>query len=615
MKSGCIVVNVVVFMICSGCLFAAEQETQDETSRTHQFNPIVVTGTRTPHFLKDMPVETTVITRQELERSGVQFLSDALRWVPGVTISGGALNGAARRTTAMLRGLSGQYTLILVDGKRVKSEHIHTGVNLNLIPLEMVERIEVIKGSACVLYGSNAMGGVINIITKPITEKPVLGLGYSFGSNNTHTNSFNYSNRDGKLGYFLSGKILETNGAEIGLGYKQKNTFNKFTYDLSETDTLRFDLEYYENQYLKSGVDVKDEKTDLFLGWERDLGDGASIRVNGLMTHFTASNRDTTNDSLTGEIIYQTPIGDKHFLTTGMELRNEDFTRTASDQREEDIFSLYVQDEIQINDSWSTILGIRMEEHPETETVFCPSIALMNKLSEKTTLRASIAKGFKAPTLQEKYEYRFFHKTYFRDGNANLDPEYSTNYSLGLEHRFNDSLEARITAFRHDFKDLIILQDTGIDDGGFDVLQRQNVNEAHSQGIESECRYNIGPNMDIIMGYTYLETEDDDGNPLSYMPKHRTNINLYYNMEKYGLGFWFTLENAWSRTYKDKNDNMQSLDDFTLLNVNITKKINDNTNMFFRVDNVLAEKFTIYEEGASPAGFGRSYTVGLRMTF
>ncbi|MCK5564595.1 MAG: TonB-dependent receptor plug domain-containing protein, partial [Planctomycetes bacterium] len=232
MRAESIVVNVVVFMVCSGCLFAAEQESQDEASRTHRFDPIVVTGTRTPHFLKNMPVETTVITRQELERSGVQFLSDALRWVPGVTISGGALNGAARRSTAMLRGLSGQYTLILVDGKRVKSEHIHTGVNLNLIPLEMVERIEVIKGSACVLYGSNAMGGVINIITKPITEKPVLGLGYSFGSNNTHTNSFNYSNRDGKLGYFLSGKILETNGAEIGLGYKQKNTLNKFTYDL-----------------------------------------------------------------------------------------------------------------------------------------------------------------------------------------------------------------------------------------------------------------------------------------------------------------------------------------------------------------------------------------------
>jgi outer membrane receptor for ferrienterochelin and colicin len=333
------------------------------------------------------------------------------------------------------------------------------------------------------------------------------------------------------------------------------------------------------------------------------------------MTHFTASNRDTTNDSLLGEVIYQTPVGDCHFLTTGMEFRNEDFTRTASAQKEQTIFSLYAQDEIQINDSWSTVVGIRMEDHPETETVFCPSIALMNKMSEKTTLRASVARGFKAPTLQELYEYHFFHKTYFRDGNANLDPEYSTNYSLGLEHDFNDALKARVTAFRHDFKDLIILQDTGVDDGGFDVLQRQNVNEAYSQGIESECRYNISPNMHLIMGYTYLDTEDDDGNPLSYMPKHRTNVNLYYNMPKQGLGFWLTLENAWSRTYKDKNDEMQDLDDFTLLNLNITKKINDSADVFFRVDNVLAEKFTIYEEGKNAAGFGRAYTVGLRMTF
>jgi len=146
---------------------AAEKEQADP----FDLGQIVVTGTKTPHLMEDTPVRTRVISREQIEKSGVTKAADLLRSLPGVNISGGAPGAVSSRSTALMRGLPAQYSLILLDGRRFKPEHIHTGVNLILIPIEMIERIEIVEGPASALYGSDAMGGVINIVTSPV-ERP-----------------------------------------------------------------------------------------------------------------------------------------------------------------------------------------------------------------------------------------------------------------------------------------------------------------------------------------------------------------------------------------------------------------------------------------------------------
>jgi len=600
----------VMIFACSAT--AVEQE--EENIGVYQLDTVVVTGTKSPHLLKDVPIETSVITQQEMERAGIQNVEEALRWIPGINISGGALNGAAGRTTAILRGLPAQYSLILVDGKRIKSEHVHTGVNLNLIPVEMIDRIEVVKGPASVLYGSEALGGVVNIITKAAPEKPTLNVKYSYGRFKTQKNLYSYGGRSGDLGYFLAGKLSSTNGADWGLGFRQKNTLAKFTYDLNERDTLKFDMGYYENKYRASGNHIKDEKTDFTGGWERKFDDGSSLKIGGYTTRFRASKKNTTNITSLTDVIYQRDMFDNHFVTLGFEVRHEDFQRSASPHKTESIYSFYAQDEIQLTDSLSSILGIRMDDHPSVGSVFTPKAALLYSLSDATKLRAAIGKGFRAPSLQDRYEKRFFHKTYWRDGNPNLDPEYSTSYNLGIEHMFDKDLLGRVSLFRNDFKDMITVVDTGVDDGGFDVFERQNIKEARTQGVESELRFSV-KDLDFVLGHTYLDTEDDEGKPLSYNPKNLLSARIFYNMEEAGLDFYLSFENALSRYYQTKGGTVDKLGSYILMNFNVTKKINKDTCVFFTVGNILDKRFIAYEEGKAEASFGRTFNVGIMARF
>jgi outer membrane receptor for ferrienterochelin and colicins len=608
---------LLFFIIFTSVAMAAEEpnlEQPQEDLGVYQLDPVVVTGTRSPHMLKDVPIETSVITRQEMERAGIQNVEEALRWIPGINISGGALNGAAGRTTAILRGLPAQYSLILVDGRRIKSEHIHTGLNLNLIPVEMVERIEIVKGPASVLYGSEALGGVVNIITKSAPEKPTLDVKYSYGSFKTQNNFYSYGARDGNLGYFLAGKLSSTDGADFGLGFRQKNTLARITYDLTKQDTLKFDMGYYENKYDASGHDIKDESTDFVGGWEHRFEDGGSLNVGGYITRFTASKKNTTNIISLGDVVYQKEIFENHLITAGLEIRHEDFEREASPHKTECIVSLYAQDEWKLTDFLSTVLGIRMDDHPSVGTVVTPKAALLYELSDATKLRATIARGFRAPTLQDRYEYHFFHDTYFRDGNPDLDPEYSTSYNLGVEHLFNQSLLGRVSLFRNDFKNMITEVDTGVDDGGFDVFERQNIKKARTQGVESELRYSI-KDLDIIFGYTFLDTEDDEGKVLSYNPKHLFSGRLYYDMKEAGLGFMLSFENALSRSFQNKSGLTQKLSDYILMNFNVTKEISKNVSIFFTIGNILDKRFFVYEEGSAEAAFGRTFNVGINALF
>jgi len=608
---------LLFFIVFTSAAMAAEEpnvEQPKEDLGIYQLDPVVVTGTRSPHMLKDVPIETSVVTRQEMERAGIQSVEEALRWIPGINISGGALNGAAGRTTAILRGLPAQYSLILVDGRRIKSEHIHTGVNLNLIPVEMVERIEIVKGPASVLYGSEALGGVVNIITKSAPEKPTLGVKYSYGSFKTQDNFYSYGAQDGNLGYFLAGKLYSTDGADSGLGFRQKNTLTKITYDLTKYDTVKFGMGYYENKYDSSGHNIKDESTDFVGGWERRFEDGGSLNVGGYTTRFTSNNKNTTDIISVGDVVYQKEFFENHLITAGMELRHEDFERDASPHKTEAIVSLYAQDEWKLTDFLSSVLGIRMDIHPSVGTVVVPKAGLLYELSDATKLRAVIARGFRAPTLQDRYEYRFFHNNYFRDGNPDLDPEYSTSYNLGIEHLFNQSLLGRVSLFRNDFKNMIAVVDTGIDDGGFGVFERQNIKKARTQGVESELRYSF-KDLDLVFGHTFLDTEDDEGKVLSYNPKNLFSTRLYYDMKKAGLGFMLSFENALSRSIQDKSGNMRKLGDYILMNFNVTKEITKNVSLFFSIGNILDKRFIVFEEGSTEAAFGRTFNVGINALF
>jgi len=574
---------------------------------------VVVTATKSHHILKDAPVSTSVITKREILAAGIQTTADAIRWAPGMNISGGAPFGASRRLTGLLQGLPAQYSLVLVDGKRTKSEHIHTGSNMNLIPIEMVERIEVVKGPASALYGSDAFGGVINIITNPIPKRPSFATNVSSGSFSTQNLAFSHGGRFGKVGYLLSAKLSDTDGVE-GNWYKQKNALAKTAYALTEKDTLNLNAKYYQNNYLRSNKEVEDDRIDLSLDWNRDIAENSKIKAGGSFCRFTGSRKEATNITAQADIVYQGLLLPKHLVTSGLEARYEEFERVATARESESIPSFYIQDEIEVIKPLTFALALRLDSHPKAGAVLTPKASTLFKITENTSLRGSIGRGFRAPSLQDLYEYHYNHKTYWRDGNPNLKPEYSTTYNLGVEHQFKKSLLGRLSVFRNDFSDMIAVVDTGKEEDSLPVLQRENIKTAHTQGAEVEMRCKIA-DLTAMIAYTFLSTEDDEGKVLSYNPKHSTTLRLMYDVKKIGLTLYLSAEDIRERFYKDKGGENQELEDYSLLSFNITQRLIKDINIFFTVGNILDQKFETYEEGVAEASFGRTFTLGTRLNF
>ena len=169
---------------------------------------IVVTATKTPHLLKDVPVETVVITKKEIEQASSQTISDLLRYIPGIFVRGEDVPGITNWRSSM-RGLSfnNGYGLILEDGQRIKGGGMgEYGFGLNQIPPQMIEKIEIVKGPTSVLYGSDALVGVVNIITKPAPDKTIYGFEADYGSYYTNMEYLYWGTKINKLGNVISSR-------------------------------------------------------------------------------------------------------------------------------------------------------------------------------------------------------------------------------------------------------------------------------------------------------------------------------------------------------------------------------------------------------------------------
>jgi outer membrane receptor for ferrienterochelin and colicins len=579
---------------------------------------IVVTGTRSDHLLKDVPVETYLLSSKEIRNIGLQTATDAIRWVPGVNISGGAPNGAARRFTAMIHGMPSQYSMILVDGERMASEHIHTGINLNLIPIGLIERIEVVKGPASALYGSEAFGGVINIITKPLPEQAFTSAEVSYGEYQTLNANISHGSTIGKFGYYFNGNFAHTDGApdanSIRFDYNQANFMAKTSYKSSENSIIKLSTQYYENKYLRDSTKPKVTDTWLDIGaaYESRFDERSGLNAGITFSHFKGEYRDDDNKRIQATLLYDHELFNDNIITTGVELRNETFSRQATPQNETTITSGFIKNEGALSIPLTYIVALRADHHPNVGTEFTPKLAARYQFNQATDLRASIGKGFRAPSLQDLYEKEFDHSQYYRNGNPNLKPEYSINYNLSLEHYFGNRLLTRISAFRNDFKDMIQAKDTGDLLNGKPIFRRENISEAMSQGIELDSRIEF-EDLKTIFSYTYCDTRDDNSQPLAYSPEHMINFRIYYFLRSLSFGTMLSVENASNRYYQKKSGGQGKLENYTLVNLHLNKNLFAEWVVFLRFENLLNQEFTIYEDGVSLAGYGRTYLLGLKV--
>lgn len=533
-------VALAVCLLAGGGAWAAgEQEAL-------KLGEVVVTATRTPHLLKDVPAETVVITRPDIERSVAQTVQDLLRDVPGILVRAENSPGVSG-WRAMMRGMGFNegYGLILVDGQRIlrgggMGEY---GFSLNEIPPELVERIEVVKGPGSALWGSDAMAGVVNIITRPAPPRPSFGLEGGFGTWNASRFSLHGGTTHGPWGVFLSYAREGSDRGKYGRrkrSYDRHSVLNKLSFRPFEDLCLGLDWNWQDihRKY------ARERRVRYAPRLEYAFDNGSRLLLRGQwadyeLRHYSPGYTARRGDMYyyQGEFQYRIPLG-RHLVTVGGEFLEDRLDYNLATKAIK-TFSGYLQEELGFR-LWRPIrlsVGVRVDDHSEFGTEACPRLAALVELAEGTRLRAQVGRAFKSPTVRQMYyKTMFLHHDYWWKSNPDLDPEISVGWSVGLEQALGAHLVS-VTWFRNDFTDKVERVETDQIVDGLPVKTYENVKDAHTQGLELSWRGVILPGLRGSASYTFLDSEDEDtGKDLTYCPQNTATVRLCYDHPRFRVG-------------------------------------------------------------------------------
>jgi len=581
-----------------------------------KLDELVITGTKTEHILADVPVETVVITAEELEKINATSVIDALRWVAGIKASESFAPMAYDEY--QMGGMSSDYTLVLVDGKRVKGRHV-----LSEIPVSSIERIEIVKGANSVLYGSDAMTGVINIITKPAPQKPTGSITLSARSHDSSIVEARFGAGKENLRFSLSGILKNLKGETELSRYESKSPSLKIEYDLSKDAQLKFDIRTVDEEKEFSETDKTDY--DLSLDWDIDVN--TKLRIGGYLNKYDdkaypGGGPEATKEKSQisqGEVQFTHLFGERNLVTLGVEYLGEEMERTGfPEKKRQSITSVYLEDEIELSERLTLVPAARWDFHSRWGEEFNPKLSLLWKISEITKLRASAGKAFKSPTLAQMYR-ETFHAIpgpcpgFWINGNPDLEPEKSIGYRIGVEHLFNERLLANFALFRNEIEDMI--EGYWVKEmvcfpppGEAGEYSYRNIGKVRTQGAELELKKVFTDEITGTLAYTYLETEDKEtGKELTYRPKNRFNAALRYYSEE--VGFMAELRAEYEDKVYTDEENEDVSGSYVIFHLRLSKTMGEHAKVFVNVDNL----FNKEEELRIPEG--QIITGGITLSF
>jgi len=489
---------------CLTTLLRSAAIAQDEApadAATEAVNPeysldeIVVTGTKTRHRVDDSPIQTQVIGKEEIARTSATTIEEVLDQVADIYVR---RNDQFRlgASTVRMQGADPNKVAILLNGRRFRGG-VDGVVDLRDIPAQNIERIEIIRGPASNLYGSDAMAGVINIITRAGTEKPSIKGTVGAGNFGRFLASASHGYHIGDLSYFLSAQhdeieiaqlFGEISGQYAGAASDAKQTRDNvfLTLDYRPFTAHRFSL---TGDYTPVREGPKSTKHNLTttLGWDWQPTPLTDFFLNASRYGFERDNQlqgfeeDVSYEDWSGEarLAYSLLNGvwiESHLLSLGHRIRAEAldaaglaFTSGSVTIDPGDVHasatlnSTYVQDEITLGESWTAVAGASVDVHQYFGAQVNPRLSVTWRPNDRYRASATVGRGFRAPDLLQLFDVDPNNITLGRDlirgyiilGNRDLQPETDLGVSLHFEARPLDGLNATLGLFRHDFRDLI----------------------------------------------------------------------------------------------------------------------------------------------------------------
>ncbi|VAW75100.1 Outer membrane vitamin B12 receptor BtuB [hydrothermal vent metagenome] len=551
---------------------------------------VVVTATRTAQTADESMASVQVIYRDEIERAQANDVADLLRFLAGVDI--GRNGGPGQLTSVFIRGAESNQTLLLIDGVKVNTATDGAAAWQNIDP-SLIDRIEVVRGPRSSLYGSEAIGGVVQIFTRKPTEGVSQGGNFGLGTNNTVRGGAHVAGTQGKFRGSAALSFQGTDGYQTLISASGDRGYNNTTLNV----TFGADLGFVDVAFNTWAAHGKSEYYDFF---STPLDQNFSNRVSAftlsatpteswssrLKLSFTEDRIDQNQSSdlanterWAADWQNDLQLGEAQLLTLGAYVANENvdslsFGTAINDDK--NIAAIFGQDQITLGDA-SLLVAARYtdDEIFGDETTW--NTTLGYRFTDNTSVYASAGTGFKAPSFFDLFGF---------GGNASLDPEKSTNYEVGVKHRINNGNRISVTAFQNEIDDLINYVDP---DGFLGPIPGMNVNvdEARIRGIEVEYRYMFGNWSGYVSG-VYQDPEDRaTGEQLARRAKKSMTATLDYRIGPYQFGGRFLATGE----REDSAFNNTVLGGYGVLDLNASKKINENLTVRGRLENAFDKDY------------------------
>lgn len=621
---------------------------------------IVVTAAGYEQQLIDAPASITVITAEDLEGKYYRDVTDALQDIPGVSIEGGA-GGKLESTSINIRGLGEAYTLFLVNGKPLgaSTEAYYNGYGSAtqvswMPPLASIERIEVIRGPMSSLYGSSALAGVINVITKEVNDEWNGRISYDTvlqendDAGTSHQANFYASGpliKD-RLGLTLYGAKYERDEDNIEGGYTDNQRLDgtaKLNLVVNDSNSVELEAgrgEHENERTSKSGSPGEMNNTRTHYGFTHTLGwadnfetrtfvidEKVEIENGSVASEYTST---LANTKTVMPLQHQTLTlgGEYKWETTGHDA-SRFYGRTDSLELERWQRALFIEDEFYVTDNLSITGGLRYDENEHYGEELIPRVYGVYRFSDEWVLKGGVSGGYKAPTLKQadsNIVENAARSRAFDMGNPDLKPESSINYEAGLMWDAMNGINSGLTVYYTEFEDQIgkrVICDTR--DGSDPVCEvngvtRQYINQyvnhdsAELRGVEMFFNIPLGP-VELKTNYTFSDSEvteskDDPqsvGQPFNNLPKHMVNVGVDWEASQ-ALGLW-----AKAR-YKSKTvDDDNSVPAYTLVDMGGLYHLSESFDVYAGLYNVFDKEVTDEDYGKTLDG--RRLNLGVAFNF
>ncbi|CAM1357685.1 TonB-dependent receptor plug domain-containing protein [Tenacibaculum halocynthiae] len=530
-------------LVVTSSAFSQENEQVKDSLKVNKLDEVIITATRTVRQLSSIPMPVTLVSKKQIEKSGSVRLKDILLEQTGITL----VKDVGSSEGVQLQGIAADYTLILIDGVPVVGRTAGN-IDLNRITVNNIKQIEIVKGPSSSLYGSEAMGGVINIITEKPNRDQLKGKYHLYtrgGAKNELDINGDIVYREGKFGIIAGVNLNSSKGFDLTpltaskTVYPHQNyTLNaQVLYDVSEKLKLDFSQRYYnQNQYINS---VTNNQTD----WN------ANVKLNHFLTdkwdidytfYATRFKTESTLNNVTTlfnrslfrpEIRSKYIVGNSGTIIAGVGGNFDELDRSSINgaKQYKAWYGFAQYDFNPINDV-NVIVGARYEGSNSYQSAFSPKLSASYQLNDMITLKGSAGFGFKVPDFRQLFfDFRNVSNGYIVLGThtihnlfqgvagvnsieKQLKPETSIGYNIGFQFNLNNDLKINVNGFRNDIKDLIDTFDTEISaltvglPRGTRTFSYRNINNVFTQGIEVDVNYKINKNFQFFTGYQFLDT-------------------------------------------------------------------------------------------------------------